>query len=139
MIVRAGSGWQTVLADLSLILFMIMASAVNEAPAAAPIAAPTPNVLPALGDPVALWRQAPGAPPLRDWLASAAPDPRLRLTIIAPPAEAEAALALSASASRPARVLIEPGSNGVVAALTYDQAAPLAQGLQPVTAKENSR
>ena len=30
---RAGSGWQTVLADLSLILFIVMASAVNETPA----------------------------------------------------------------------------------------------------------
>ena len=139
MIARAGSGWQTVLADLSLILFMIMASAVNEAPAAAPAPPPQPAVLPALGDPVALWRQAPGAPSLRDWLASAAPDPRLRLTIIAAPEQAGAALALAAAAGRPARVLIEPGASGLVAALTYDQPAPLAQGLQQGSAKENSR
>ena len=31
MIARVGSGWQTVLADLSIILFMIAASAVSQA------------------------------------------------------------------------------------------------------------
>ncbi len=31
VIARAGSGWQTVLADLSLILFMVMAAAVSDA------------------------------------------------------------------------------------------------------------
>ena len=139
MIARAGSGWQTVLADLSLILFMIMASAVNEAPAKSPAAPPPPAVLPALGDPVAMWRQAPDAPPLKDWLAGAALDPRLRLTIIASPEQAPAALTLSAAAGRPARVLVEPGASGVYATLTYDQPAPLAQGLQQGQAKENSR
>ena len=136
MIARAGSGWQTVLADLSLILFMVMASAVNEAPASAPAAPLPPAVLPALGDPVALWRQAPGAPPLKDWLASSGPDPRLRLTILAAPDAAIEALALAAGAGRPARVLIEPGGNGISAALTYDQA--LAQPLQQVAAKETT-
>lgn len=36
MIARAGSGWQTVLADLSLILFMVTAAAVQDAPAVPP-------------------------------------------------------------------------------------------------------
>lgn len=133
MIARAGSGWQTVLADLSLILFMVMASAVNEAPASAP---PPPAMLPALGDPVALWRAGAGSPPLKDWLASAAPDPRLRLTIMAPLTEAEAALTLAAEAGRPARILIDPAATGLIAALTYDQPPPLAQGLQSEPAKE---
>ena len=31
MIARVGSGWQTVLADLALILFMVTASAVSQA------------------------------------------------------------------------------------------------------------
>lgn len=127
MIARTGSGWQTVLADLSLILFIVMASAVSEAPAGLP--PPPAAALPALGDPVALWRAGPQAPPIKDWLASAAPDPRLRLTIMAPPANADAALALAAEAGRPARILIDPAASAVIAALTYDQ-LPLAQGLQ---------
>lgn len=135
MIARMGSGWQTVLADLSLILFMVTASAVSEAPAAPMQSAP---VLPALGEPAAVWRQAPGAPPLASWLA-ASPDPRLRLTIIAAPAEAAAALRLAGAAGRPARVLIEPEAKGIAATLTYDQTEPLARRLQREPAKENAR
>lgn len=130
MIARAGSGWQTVLADLSLILFMITAAVVSqqEAPAAPPPRAPP--ALPALGEPVAIWSGGQGGPALKDWLATAATDPRLRLTIVASPAQAQAALVLSAQAGRPARVLIEPGAEGpLLATLTYDQAA-LARPLQ---------
>ncbi len=135
MIARAGSGWQTVLADLSLILFMVTASAVNDAP---PLAIPpsTPPVsLPALGEPVAQWRQGPGVPGLADWLA-ANPDPRLRLTILARPDEARAALALAATAGRPARLVLDPDAGVLTAALTYDRA--LAQGLQSASAKETT-
>ena len=56
MIARASSGWQTMLADLSLILFMITAAKINEAPAKpnlAPPPTPPPLVLPALSQPVA--------------------------------------------------------------------------------------
>lgn len=127
MIARMDSGWQTVLADLSLILFMVTASALGEVENRPPPAAPQKPVLPALGEPVALWRQAPGSPSLTEWLARAN-DPRLRLTIMAAPEQAQAALDLAAGAGRPARILIEPGSDGVVAALTFDQA--LARGLQ---------
>lgn len=134
MIARMGSGWQTVLADLSLILFIVTASAVSEAPAAAVHSAP---VLPALGEPAAVWRKAPGAPPLASWLA-ASPDPRLRLTIVAAPAEAAAALRLADAAGRPARVLVEPDAKGIAATLTYDQPAPLARGVQRKAAKENA-
>lgn len=134
---RAGSGWQTVLADLSLILFIVMASAVNEAPASAP-PPPQPAMLPALGDPVAFWRAGADAPPLKEWLTTAAPDPRLRLTIMAPLAEAEAALALAVQAGRPVRILIDPAATTLVAALTYDQ-PPLAQGLQLTPVKETKR
>lgn len=130
MIARSGSGWQTVLADLSLILFMTTAAVVAEPPVPA---APPPRVapsLPALGEPVAVWSGASGGPALGEWLAQTAQDPRLRLTILASPAQAEAALRLAAGAGRPARVLIEPGAKGPpLATLTYDQAL-LAQGLQ---------
>lgn len=138
MIARSGSGWQTVLADLSLILFMTTAAVVAEPPA--PTAAP-PHVaptLPALGEPVAVWSGAPGGPALGDWLAQTAQDPRLRLTIIASPAEAETALRLASGAGRPARVLIEPEASGPpLATLTYDQAL-LARGLQS-GAKQQSK
>ena len=119
MIARTGSGWQTVLADLSLILFMITAAAASELPTAPP-ASPSP-VLPALGEPVAIWRAGPGAPSLRDWLASSGPDPRLRLTILAGPDQAQMALAMAAGAGRPARILLEPQAGVPSAMLTYDQ------------------
>jgi hypothetical protein len=136
MIARSGSGWQTVLADLSLILFMTTAAVVAEPPAPTappPRAAPT---LPALGEPVAVWSAVPGGPTLGDWLAQTAQDPRLRLTIVASPAEADTALRLAAGAGRAARVLIEPEASGpLLATLTYDQAL-LAQGLQKAEATE---
>ena len=118
MIARAGSGWQTVLADLSLILFMITAAAASELPVAPPV--PVSVILPALGEPVAVWRAGPGAPTLQTWLTSSAPDPRLRLTIMAAPEQASAALVLAASAGRPARILLEPQAGLPSATLTYD-------------------
>lgn len=136
MIARMGSGWQTVLADLSLILFMITAGAVSDAKHLSPqvtVAAPT---IPALGEPVAVWTAGPGMPPLKDWLARTATDPRLRLTILTSPAAAQAALDLAKVSGRAARVVIEPGmQGGPLATLTYDQAG-LAQPLLPPAAKE---
>ena len=134
---RSGSGWQTVLADLSLILFMITAAAVSKAPARAAAAPPpAPMSLPALGEPVAVWSAAPGGPDLKAWLAQNGGDPRLRLTIVAPAPAAQAALALSAASGRPARVLIEPDMRGtMIATLTYDQAG-LARSLRDAPAKE---
>jgi hypothetical protein len=126
---RAGSGWQTVLADLSLILFMVMAAAVRQTPPE--VAGQPPPPLPALGEPVAVWRAGPEAPPLREWLAVAGADPKLRLTILAPARAGTAAQALAATAGRSARIVLETESDGaVLAALTYDRAPPLAQGLQ---------
>ena len=120
MIARPGSSWQTVLADLSLILFMVTATALSDSPAKAP--PPAPLVLPALGEPVAVWRSEPGGPSLEDWLASQAADPRQRLTLVAAPADGPAALAQAARLPRPARVLIEPGLAGApYATLTYDR------------------
>ena len=134
MIARLGSGWQTVLADLSLILFMITAAAVSKAPAQP--AQLAPSMLPALGSPVAVWSAAPDGPDLLTWLAQNAGDPRLRLTIVAPPAVALEALALGAASGRPARVLIEPGMQGLpIATLTYNQAG-LAHRLREPKPKE---
>ena len=134
MIARAGSGWQTVLADLSLILFMTTAAAVRDAPPEkAPERAPQSASLPALAQPVAVWTAVPGAPALPLWLAGAGGDPRLRLTILAPPTAAAQALALAAAAGRPARVVLDPERSGPVQALLgYDQSG-LAQTLQNQT------
>ena len=141
---RAGSGWQTVLADLSLILFMITAAAASQ-PAALPQDHPAPilpapilpaPILPALGAPIAVWRAEPGGTSLTAWLAIAGRDARLRLTIVAPPSASAAAAELAAEAGRPARIILEPGGEPApFAALTYDQPR-MAQGLQFVPAKE---
>lgn len=123
MIARMGSGWQTVLADLSLILFMVTATAVAETPTQAPpTPPPAPIALPALGDPVAVWRWQAGGPSLQEWLAGQAADPRQRLTLVAAPADGPALLREAAKLPRPARVLIEPGLSGPpYAALTFDR------------------
>ena len=106
---RIGSGWQTLMADLSMVLFMISAAAV--------------------GEPVAVWRGTDPAA-LRAWLDGQGSDPRQRLTIIAPQPSAQAALTLAAGAGRPARVLIEPQRAGQpYAALTFDQDPALARPL----------
>ncbi len=124
---RIGSGWQTMMADLSMVLFMISAAAVGDAPA--PQAPPVKVALPALGDPVAVWRGTDAAA-LRQWLAGQGGDPRQRLTIVASQASASAALGLASAAGRPARVLIEPEAAGQpYAALTYDQDPELARPL----------
>ena len=113
MIPRAGSGWQTVLADLSLILFMVTAAGISESGAE--------GSAPALAEPVAQWRGGTGAPDLAAWLAAQASDPRQQLTIVAPPAAAEAALALAKRSGRPARVLLDPRFAGPpLATLAYD-------------------
>lgn len=126
---RAGTGWQYVMTDLSLILFMITAAALREAPAEA--LRPSPLAAPALGEPVAVWRGGADMPGLAQWLSAQNPDPRQRLTVVAPLTQAAPALALAQGAGRPARVVLEPDAGGApYAALTYDQSAGLAQGLQ---------
>lgn len=135
MIARAGSGWQTVLADLSLILFMVTGSAVSSAGAARGEAqAPSPT-----GEPLALWRAGAGAPPLGAWLAVQGTDPRQQLTIVARYAPGGLAGAIGAAdtlareagkAGYSARVVIEPGDPGTVATLAYDApGAALARNL----------
>lgn len=129
MIARMGSGWQVVLADLSMILFMITAAGVADAPPEPhpqPAAKPITGV-PALGEPVAQWRADAGGPSLGEWLRLESADPRMRLTIMASLDDAPAALALAREAGRPARVVLDPEGGGApLAALTYDQGEPAA-------------
>jgi hypothetical protein len=117
MIARAGSGWQTVLADLSLILFMISAAAVSEAGEG--------SAAPAMAEPVAQWRGEAGTPDLAAWLAAQPRDSRQQLTIVAPPDAAAAALELAMRSDRPARVLLDPRFDGPpLATLAYDSEGP---------------
>jgi hypothetical protein len=140
MIARPGqTGWQTILADLSLILFMITASALSvaeaphPAPAAPKAAAPRPVTPSARAEPVGVWREGEGAPPLENWLAEQGSDPRLRLSIVvrylAGEGRRDAALdraAVLAAQAGPrgasARLVVEPGAvAGASATLGYDR------------------
>lgn len=143
MIVRAGTGWQYALADLSLILFLVTASALAQASSAPkmPPAPPPPPVAAALAsEPVAVWSAGTGAPPLAQWLARVGADPRLEVQVVVRYAddEREAAVAqavqLAAAGgprARAARILVEPGTRaGASVLLTYASeglSAPLAR------------
>ncbi len=120
-------GWQTTIADLALILFMVTAAAMADQPEgdAAPDAS-----LPVEAEPLALYRAAEGAPPLDDWLAQQPRDARQHLTILArhAPGDVDAATqralefaALARAAGREPRVTIEPAHvTDVSAILSYD-------------------
>jgi hypothetical protein len=135
MIARAGSGWQTVLADLSLILFMVTASAVAQADGSARGAPSSPRA-----EPLAFYVPGKDAPPLGQWLAEQGSDGRQVLTIVASyrPGERADAVAQAATlaagvrdAAVPVRVVVEPGEGEVHATLAYDApGATLARGLQ---------
>ena len=84
MIVRSakegGHSWQLVLADLSLILFLVTLTALVNAEGAEQGAAPSsPYIAPAQ----ALFRPTDNGPSLSEWLEEQAVDPRMTLTIVA--------------------------------------------------------
>lgn len=123
---RAVASWQTSLADLSLILFMVTAAAVSGKPA------PPQVKIPSVAEGLSVYLDTPDAPPFPRWLAEQAADPRQRLTITAtcpsPPFQDAAlrrALDLAREAGKagyPARIVIEPGAGGPLrAVLAYDQ------------------
>ena len=130
MIARTTFGWQTTMADLALILFMVTAAGVHaEKQQSAPVAAAAS--LPAEGEPLAVYRAQDGAPPLSQWLAEQAPDSRQYLTIIARyrPGDAAAAagqaveLAQQAEqAGVAARIVLDPGERtDLLATLAFDR------------------
>ena len=138
--------WQTILADLALILFMMTAAALANAPdgplapitpgpgkaAVRPVppAPPAPLAPSARGEPVGVWRDGPGGPGLADWLSQQARDPRLRVSILVRHAKgqeraaltrAEALVAAAGERGAGARIVIEPGAeNGASVVLAYD-------------------
>ncbi len=133
MNVRAGTGWQYALADLSLILFLVTASALaqanSEPKAPPPPAPPAPIAAAFTSEPVAVWSAGEGAPPLAQWLAEVAADPRLEVQVIvrfsdkkreAAMAQAVALVAEGGPRASGARILVEPGDRaGASVSLTY--------------------
>jgi hypothetical protein len=129
MIIATRPGWQTTLADLALILFIITAAAMAERPNIAR-PAETPVSVPASGEPLAIYRAARDAPGLAEWLGNQPQDGRQNLTIVARYAPGQAqgaamsALALqhdALAAGHSARIIVEPGeSTDVVAVLDFD-------------------
>lgn len=124
MSARTAASWQTSLADLSLILFMIAAAALNrqqghlrpERQVQARSASPSSPE----GTPLAIYIAAPDAPPLAGWLAEQARDARQRVTVAVPygPAAQDLERALSEAgllaaeagrAGHKARIVVEPG------------------------------
>ncbi|MEO1969670.1 MAG: hypothetical protein ABGW87_13295 [Sphingomonadaceae bacterium] len=106
MILRLGSGWQTVTADLALILFMVTAQALQEtpvtpAPPAGPSkisAAPSPppdmdDLALASGAILAIYRPGSGTT-LADWLDSTITDDRQATTVYVRYAPGRRSLAL---------------------------------------------
>lgn len=148
MSTRAGSGWQTSLADLSLILFMVMAGVVSRQPAKPPRPPAASTAAPAKEaahegpsqqtEPLSVYIAAAGAPPLDTWLRDQAVDPRQQLTITAhysrsdaagqarALAQAEQLLDHAGQLGHAARLVVEPGEGPPRAVLAYD--APDAAG-----------
>jgi len=133
MQVRTGVGWQYALADLSLILFMVVAAALARQQAAPPKpvpAPPAPAAAPLLAEPVAVWRAGPGAPSLAEWPAAQSLDPRQRLTLVARYSRgraqeaflrAQAALAPISHLPAATRMTVEPATtDDLSATLTWD-------------------
>lgn len=131
-----GTGWQMIIADLSMILFMLTASAVTRQDHTAKAAPAARAAAAARGEPVAVWIAGEGAPPLGQWLAQQPRDTRQQVTITATyaPGAMQEALAQAQALAKQAgeaRVLVEPGTPGVRVVLGYD--APegrLAQALR---------
>lgn len=118
--------WQTAIADLALILFMVTAAAMDSQDEVPPA-----NPVPARGEPLAVFRAGAGAPTLAQWLDQQSRDPRQRLTIVAhyAPGGLETAsrdalelAATAEAAGQPARLLLQPGpQSDLLAVLAFDR------------------
>lgn len=136
MIARIPGGWQTTMADLSLILFIVSVAGLQTGRTDRAAAQ-----LPAQGEPLALYSAGDDAPPIGEWLVEQAPDPRQHLTIVAryrpgdAAAAARRAIALAQDAGKAghdARIVLEQGeTDRLTASLAYDRPpAQVARSLQ---------
>lgn len=134
-----GHGWQLILADLALILFLLTLSALPAAEATGSQqrtdAEARKPADPQIDAAQALFRPVAGGPSLAAWLADQAPDPRATLTIVAVHARggeaaafARAQLLAAQARARGAQVrtIIMPGPlDEVYASLAYDEQVAL--------------
>jgi hypothetical protein len=81
------------------------------------------------GEPIAVYRSGPGAPPLAEWLDTQPRDDRQMLTVVSTylPGKQAAALARATAFATEAfarkiqtRVIVEPGPGDATATLAYD-------------------
>jgi len=129
--IRAGAGWQLLLADLAMILFVVALASISTPGGSGSEGSERENTEIAAAQ--ALFREMPGGPSLARWLAERPADPRATLTIFAHHRgtdEAqiwEQARALASAAARQGyetRILISRGGKSdVYASLAYDAPA----------------
>ena len=139
MNIRIGASWQTLFADLAIILFMITAATLSRSSGEEGPKLPSSRAAPApspAASSIALYRAGEGSPPLAEWLAAQAPDARQRLSIrisyrsgdqVAALERAAALLRQAGATGANARIVIEPGAEDATASLAFD--AALAQTL----------
>lgn len=130
MIIRTGSGWQTVMADLALILFLVTAQAYREPdrePAPATQARTPPHA--EQGPQLAVFRPDEGAD-LKAWLVAQLTDDRQGVTVVIRTPDADLAPALLrggalveriAKEGIRARLIVEPSNRPDTAVvIAYD-------------------
>lgn len=125
------NSWQLILADLSLILFLMTAAALSGNKRFADRQSEAPEESTTLAQAQSLYRRGAGLPSLEEWLGEQPQDPRASLTIFAEhvAGKEEAAWAqareMADAASRlgvRSRVIIRQGPRGdIYASLAYDQ------------------
>ncbi|MHA7820938.1 MAG: hypothetical protein ACX930_14925 [Erythrobacter sp.] len=125
--VGVGHGWQLILADLALILFLVTLSALANAPSDERAGA---MLAPQIAPSQALFRPDHSGPDIEQWLAARPRDPRATLTVFARHTEAgrdavwAEAQQIAASASgegfRVRVVVTEGETSDLYASLAYD-------------------
>lgn len=124
------SGWQLILADLALILFLLAVAALSGVASNPQSNDLAENADPATAPSQALYRSAPGTPSLAQWLDDQPRDPRASLTIYATyeagsgdqvMGETQSLATQAISAGYDPRMIVEPGkSTDVFASLAFD-------------------
>lgn len=134
---RGGHGWQLILADLALILFLLALSALPATESGRKLAArdtpgkqARPAIAPEIAAAQALYRPIAGGPSLSEWIAAQPRDPRATLTVFVSHRRGEQAAAWAAakalasdaqSSGVAVRSIITAGvQDDIYASLAYD-------------------